>query len=538
MQERDLTAVERRVQVAFARGERVDLRVGDHAHDDPANSANWGPQRAIRAEAITSLLPSGKAAEPGHVAALRVAGLRIEGRLDLDYAQIFQGLLFNACDFPDGVGLYDTRTRHLSFHDCRLSQFSAANAVVDGNLRISGSTTTGVLALDGAHITGFLSLDGARLANSDGPALAANRIQVDDHIWMREGFAAEGEVVLRAARIGGDLDLRDARLANPGGNALSASRMRVDGDVLCQGLRAAGQVRVGGSSIAGHAYFDRAHLSNPGDVALAAYHLQVGASLYLDDGFTTEGAVDLAQARIGGRLSLRGARLDGAGQYALSLGQAQANELDLRTAQPPEGLVEASHAVVGILDDDLATWPAQLRLDGLRYDRIQTPLPARQRVPWLLRDEAAYVPQPFEQLAASYRAMGQEDQARTVLLVKEQLRHRTLPWYAQIWGAIQDAAVGYGYRPLRAGLWLLGLLLAGSLVFSVRRPARVPSANAGAFNPVIFTLDHLLPVINFGQGAAFTPTADTQWVGYGLTAAGWILATTIATGVTRSVNRS
>jgi hypothetical protein len=41
-----------------------------------------------------------------------------------------------------------------------------------------------------------------------------------------------------------------------------------------------------------------------------------------------------------------------------------------------------------------------------------------------------------------------------------------------------------------------------------------------------------------GQGTAFTPTPGAQWLGYLLTAVGWILATMIASGITRSVNRA
>lgn len=522
---------------AFGRGERVDLRVGESGRDDPANSAAWTPGRTIRAEALTALLLSERPPPSGQVPALRLAGARIEGFLDLYYAYLPYGLLFNACDFPDGLGLYDTRTRHLSVHDCRLARLNAANAVVDGNLRLSGSVLTGPLILDGVHVAGFLSLDGARLANPNGPALAADRIQVNDHLWMREGFTARGEVVLRGARIGGDLDLRGAEFSNPGGTALAASGMKIDGALMCQELRADGQVRIGGCTVTGHIHLEGAHLAHSGHTALAAHHLQAGASAYLTDGFTARGGVDLARARVEGTLSLNGGRLTGTSGYALSLGHAQLAELDLCTAESPQGGVFLNHATVGVLHDDAGTWPTPLSLDGLRYTRIQNPLPAAKRIPWLCRDAQGYTPQPFEQLAAAYRTMGQEEQARTVLLAKQRHRHSTLPWYARAWGAVQDATVGYGYRPMRAVIWLLALLTAGSTVFSIRRPIRTASVGPSAYNPVIFTLDHLLPVIDFGQGAAYTPTPDTQWVGYALTAAGWILATTIATGLTRSVNR-
>src|SRR5438105_10393890 len=45
----------------------------------------------------------------------------------------------------------------------------------------------------------------------------------------------------------------------------------------------------------------------------------------------------------------------------------------------------------------------ELRLDGFTYENLDDPGTAAQRVAWLRRDPAAYLPQPFEQLAAVYR---------------------------------------------------------------------------------------------------------------------------------------
>jgi hypothetical protein len=314
--------------------------------------------------------------------------------------------------------------------------------------------------------------------------------------------------------------------------------MRVEGDVIGNNLHVRGELRVPGAAVMGTLRLWDARLSNPGGTALRAHGLDVAGSIHLAGGTRVEGRVALTSVRSGGRISLRDAHLGSPGATALSMRQTQARETDLCTAHAPDGLVDLRHATLGVIQDDPASWPADLLLDGLRYDRFETPLPAPQRLLWLHRDRSGYAPQPFEQLALAYRALGHEDEARTVLLAKERVRHRALPWYARLWGAVQDATVGYGYRPTRAGAWLLGLLAVGSTVFDARPATRNHDAGTEiVFSPVIFTLDHLLPVVGFGQGAAFTPTPGTQWLGYVLTAAGWILATTIATGITRSVNR-
>lgn len=47
----------------------------------------------------------------------------------------------------------------------------------------------------------------------------------------------------------------------------------------------------------------------------------------------------------------------------------------------------------------------------------------------------------------------------------------------------------------------------------------------------------MLPVISFGQEAAFAPAGWYQALSYGLVLTGWILATTVVTGITRAVSR-
>ncbi|MGW7070061.1 hypothetical protein ACWGII_36035 [Streptomyces sp. NPDC054855] len=536
MRTEDLTQVELRVRDAFSRGERLDLRVGDPDEDRLANSGHWGAERTVRGAALTWLLLDGAIAEPGHVPALRLDGARVDGSLELDYAEIPYRVTMDGCDFRGRVTLYSARTRQFSLKRCRLVRFYAANATVDGDLKVRHSQLDGLLNLNGTHITGILNLDRSQLSNSEGPALTANRLQVEDHIWMR-GFTAGGEVILRSAHVGGDLDMSGAQLLKPEGVALRASRMHVEGDMVCDRIKTVGEVDIPGVRVDGVVRFWNAQLRNPDRRALHGYHLQVGTSLHLNSGFTAEGSIDLAGARINGRITLRGARIMAPGRVALAMPHAQAEEVDLRMGERPQGLLDLRHAMVGIIRDASESWPDELKVDGLRYDQFEDPLPPRQRIQWLLRDRSGYTPQPFEQLALAYRSLGHDDEARTVSLLKERLRRRTLPRHARIWGTIQDITVGYGYRPMRAGLWLIGLLALGSVVFTVQRPIRTAPDSTEVFTPVIFTLDHLLPVIGLGQATAFTPTPGTQWISYFLTGCGWILATTIVIGVTRSLNR-
>ena len=64
----------------------------------------------------------------------------------------------------------------------------------------------------------------------------------------------------------------------------------------------------------------------------------------------------------------------------------------------------------------------------------------------------------------------------------------------------------YGYRPGRAALWLAGLITAGTIAFGLHHPTPAKSSGNPEFNPFFYTLDLLLPVVNYGQHSAFNPT--------------------------------
>jgi hypothetical protein len=68
---------------------------------------------------------------------------------------------------------------------------------------------------------------------------------------------------------------------------------------------------------------------------------------------------------------------------------------------------------------------------------------------------------------------------------------------------------------------------------SATRPARYRTH----FNPVVYTLDLLLPLVNLGQKNAFNPAGAEQWLSYALIASGWVLVTTVAAAAARVLRR-
>ena len=398
-----------------------------------------------------------------------------------------------------------------------------------------GFQTCGEVRLVGARVAGPLHLNAAHLDGNGEPALTADGLTVAD-LFGRQGFQADGQIKINDALIGGDLDLSGARLDGKGRPALTADRARVTGNMRCsEEFQASGEVRLAAVSIGSQLIFTGARLDRRGGLALTAEWLSVTGNMYCNDGFLARGEVNLSSASIGGQLIFSGAHLDGTGEPALyAQGLTVARTMFLDDGFLADGTVNLTDAKIGSLADDARSWPQALDLDGLRYEDL-TNMPARKRLDWLRRS-IDYAPQPYEQLAAYYRRLGHDEEARRVLLAKLRRRRRQRPWWARWWGWLQDALAGYGYAPGRAMLLLAGAFVAGWLVFSTHHP--VPVGPSPEFNAALYTLDVLIPAPALGQASDFDPQGATLAVAAGLHILGWLLAITVIAAITRSFSRT
>jgi hypothetical protein len=410
--------------------------------------------------------------------------------------------------------------------------------VTDAMFCDEGFQACGEVRLVGTRIGGQLHLDAARLDGNGEPALTADGLIVTDAMFCRQGFEADGQIRISDARIGGELNLSRARLDGKGRPALTADRTRVTGNMLCsEGFQASGEVRLAGSSIGSQLNFGGAHLDGKSGNALTAEWLSVTGNMYCNEGFRALGEVNLSSADIGGQLIFSGAHLDGKGEPVLyAQGLTVTRGMFLDEGFRADGAVNLTGAKIGSLVDEVGSWPQALNLDGLTYDDL-TNMPARKRLDWLDRS-VDYAPQPYEQLAAHYRRLGHDEEARRVLLAKLRQRRRQRPWWARWWGWLQDLLAGYGYAPGRAVLLLAGAFVAGWLVFSTRHPVPVGPGPSPEFNAPLYTLDVLIPAPALGQASDFDPQGATLAVAVGLHILGWLLAITVIAAITRSFSRS
>ncbi len=286
---------------------------------------------------------------------------------------------------------------------------------------------------------------------------------------------------------------------------------------------------------------DGGKLRNSGGIAFKADGLQVDRDLLLSEGFEAEGEVGLMAARVGGQLDCDGGKLRNPGGLALDLERANVEGPLYLLPAAFEGGLDLTSTRVGLYEDAALTWPPAIILDGFTYVAIAPTVSVKQRLQWLHRNKSGYSPQIHDQLAATYRRAGHEQDARMVAIAKQRRRRTTLNIAGRLWGLLLDGTIGYGYRTWQAGLWLLGLLALGTVIFSrwssqltaVKRPPEQPE-----FSALLYTLDQLLPVLNLHQRDAWLPHGPIAYVTLAFTVAGWVLTSAVVLSLTGLLKRT
>jgi hypothetical protein len=450
-------------------------------------------------------------------------------------------------------------------HGCLFEGPLTMEAVQANSLDLRGSRL-GFIQAYGAHVSGRLDLTDTAIAGGGARGLNADGIVVDSALFAAR-MTVDGRVGLVNGTIREQFVLQDARLRNRGGIALNVGGLHVGRSLIAGGMEADGQVRMPGVRIDSALVLDGASLTNPQDVALFAESANVASDISAQ-GLTAQGSVMLRGGRVGGSVRLRGASLQAAGQPVLRAdrmtiggslylgdGFATAGEvrltgtrvsghLDLNGTRSADALLTLYATRVDSVREGEEPWPARLNLEGFVYRDLSPYRPARERIRLLARQVNAagqpggYRAQPYEQLAAYYRGLGHDEEARTVLLAKERTRRRTMPWMRRIPAWILDAAVGYGYRPLRAVGWAVGLLTFATVFFAHYRPVRVQTDDKAAYNPLLYAADQLVPLVRFGQAGVFQSRGFAAAVAAALSLIGWAFSIAIAAAVTRTLASS
>ena len=422
----------------------------DDAANDPSNGDTWGAERAIHAELMRWLARDREAAERVDPKGLQIYGAKITGQLDLSLVVVPFALVLARCRLMENLSL--------------------TNAQIP------------VLALPGCRAL----------------SLTADRINVKGGIYLRQGFHAHGEVRLLGAQIGGDLDCSEGWFVNPlrtrttkggkvervpgTGTALNADGINVKGSAFLSGeFHAQGEVRLVGAKIGGVFSCIGGGFENPppegvegSGRALSADGINVKGGVFLQQGFHAQGEVRLPGAQIASDLSCIGGTFT---KLTAQTATITGNFVwcDVRQPEGAALVLDLMNASAGSIADDKASWPApgNLLLDGFVYKRIsEGPRDAKTRLEWLGLQKP-FTPQPYRQLAKVLGEEGDPRGAREVLYEMEKALRREdakklkglRRWAARGWSGLLRLTIGYGYRTGTAFLWLVILVILGTLLY-------------------------------------------------------------------------
>lgn len=424
----------------------------------------------------------------------------------------------------------------------------ADRAVLQGSTFFERIETRGEIHMVNARVDGLLVFDQARLnegaENADNPksALSADGLRVGSNILCRGDFRATGQIRLLGSTIGGSLWMDGATIDAGKGEtaALGLDRAKIGEALRCKGLTATGEIRLHGVEVGGFASLDGAtfrgkeHPDGTYGPSLNASRAHVAGTVHCSDVSAT-GEMRFIGAQIDGQLVLLDTRLTSPGKDSLVLVASQIDEL-LLALKEVEGTVDLRDAQVRSLFDAEngrfgGKLPERLRLEGFSYTSFRDPLDAAQRLQWIAPSQAAHhYPGVYTELANAFRRAGLAGDARKVAIANERRAHKSLPKrsHRRLWHDVLWLTIGYGYRNWLAAIWLVGLILVGALVFCIYQDSfHSTGLHPPSFNPILYSIDVTIPVLELGQSRSWSALGGMAWVGLVLAVSGYALAAAV-----------
>jgi cytoskeletal protein CcmA (bactofilin family) len=449
------------------------------------------------------------------------------------------------------------------------SALSANNVTVKGNVDIRKTQIVGQCRFTGLQITGDFVASDSKISSDEDFPITLREAQISGGVFLNHDAHVKGGISLRNATVGTQVNLHGATIENPNGSSVNAIGLRLGGEFVAMAAKFDGLVDLAFARIDGSVRMSDAKLlgipsntstyGSPNDlnvgerkrgVSLRATGCAVASEIDLR-GAEIRHALQINKAQIGRSILLKDSVL-GSSELALDVRGTNADALVLKLSTRPRGEFDLRDSTFDSLEFTELSWPtaSNVHLDDLEYNSIHSDQTVRDSLILFKKLIPQYSPQPYEQLASSYSRAGDDSSARAVKHEALRRQHSRGPAAVRLWGQLQDLIIGYGYRPLRALTILAGVWLASSLWFSIWPPtcSRYGPASTGicpvksdehpTWDPWLYSLDQLIPVVNLGHDTAWDPTGWTKAVAYILVVSGWILTTVTISAGTRLLRRS
>ena len=467
---------------------------------------------------------------------------------------------------------------------------------VEGNLIFRGSIINGEVSLLSVRVTGQVNCIETTIVgvakDKEEPeklaAFSADKLSTGGGLSFRAANL-KGQLRISAGMIAGQVSFSEATLDNGTNVVVHADGLTASGDVFIDEATVTGEVRFIGARIQGQFCCAHSTISNKGERVFSGDLLSVDENLIFRDA-TITGEIVLAGAKVGRQLTCRGATFDNEGANALTWErlQVRGEMFFLSLKEQVKGRVIFNHAYADVFISDNESWPqpGHVDLEGFQYRTLGFYRPWKNLLEWIrLQPVDDFTPQPYEQAIKVYRESGHLTDARAMGVAKEDayrtmgglsLRHRAWLWFLKV-------TIAYGYKPWRAvfiGLFIIALSTAifaaafdrgvmtptkervyldecyllekptGSCTgwhrparwWVLESPIRMPTDYPG-FNPLAYSLDTFLPIVDLHQEAYWMPRANHGNGGFFRIwlllqiATGWVLTTLAIAALTGLVKK-
>ncbi len=213
---------------------------------------------------------------------LNLKNARIVNDLDLSFVTLRFPLNFEGSQFVKLLKINGARVPRLDLRRAHVSDIRGEGIEVTGSIFLDNLRSDGEVNLAGATIGGYLSAKGGTYNTKS----------------------------LHGAKIGGDLDADSSRFVNAAKRSLDADDMRVTGYVFLRNPLVKGDVSLLGANIGQNLEASGAEFLNPGAEVLIADRAVVNGNVSLDNGFYSQGPVNLRGAEIRGTLDCGDGRFE------------------------------------------------------------------------------------------------------------------------------------------------------------------------------------------------------------------------------------
>jgi hypothetical protein len=453
--------------------------------------------------------------------------------------------------------------------------------------------------MEGAHIGGFCSFRHTKVYAAGINAIAAESVSIGSILNLTSNFRSRGTLLFRSAKIGGTVNCSQSRFRGQQGNtdrrAFNFDSAEIGGSVFFrERFLCIGAIRLTAVSIGGNLEFtESSKILNRDQTAIDAERLRV-AGYFLLRAIIIVGGINLMQSQIVSSFLLRNCQFRSSKTDENNYGEQirfdrmtvsgtfgfdNVRFLPARDGEAPT-YVSFTDASVRTFTDSPASWPARgcLLLNGFEYENLfrgswrdfriggKSAL-WRERLTWLelqpcIHLSTEFRPQPFNQLARSFRRLGYDEDARRILIKARQYARRGKRWPGWAASVLMGGICGHGYRPYLTIIWMGACILVGGILFKNAEEYFVPTRSlpsiataTGAtirFDPWMYSLDSFLPFVNLQQKENFAPRLKSivyppktsrTWARLAKiyrpfeTLSGWVLAALFIAGVSGLIRR-